>query len=121
MSVDEFPWAGSSRPIAVANGNNVDASASGQTAASLIAAGASLLATIAANPNRIGYVVQQQSANVIWVVLDDGLAGTATTIVLDPAAGANRQGGAIDMSSGPHAGRIRVYGTSGSQVAVAEW
>lgn len=105
----------------LANGDNDDASANGQTPTSLLAAGAVLLATIAPASRRIGFLVQQQSANVIWVVLDDGGAGASTTIVLDPAAGANRQGGSLDMSSCPHSGRIRVYGTSGSQVAVAEW
>lgn len=101
--------------------DNNDASSAGQTAATLLAAGAVLLATLAPRPRRIGYLVQQQSANIVWVVLDDGASNTATTIVLDPAAGANRQGGSLDMTSCPHQGRIRVYGTSGSQVAVAEW
>lgn len=105
----------------LANSNNVDASAGGQTPATLLDAGAVLLATVAANAHRIGFLVQQQSANAVWVVLDDGASSTPTTLVLDPAAGANRQGGSIDMSSCPHSGRIRVYGTSGSQVAVAEW
>lgn len=105
----------------LANANNVDASANGQTAASLLAAGAVLLATVAANAHRIGFLVQQQSANAVWVVLDDGGSGTATTIVLDPAAGAGRQGGSLDMTSCPHSGRIRVYGTTGAQVSVAEW
>jgi len=104
-----------------ANANNVDASAAGQTVTSLLAAGAVLLATMAVNTRRIGFLVQQQSASTVWVVMDDGGSGTQTTLVLDPAGAAGRQGGSVDMSSCPHSGRIRVYGTSGSQVAVAEW
>lgn len=117
--VNRFPWTGG--PSIPAVTTSTDYSSAGQTPTTLLAAGAVLLATVPANGLRIGFLVQQQSAGVIWVVLDDGEDGTPSTIVLDPAAGANRQGGSVDLSSCPHSGQIRVYGATGSQVAVVEW
>lgn len=96
---------------------NNDASAN----APAIPGALNLLATLPVNPQRIGYIVQQQSVNVLTVAFDDGASSTPTVLILDPAAAANRQGGAFTFTGMPHYGRIRVFGLAGSQVGAAEW
>lgn len=93
-----------------------DHSANAPTVGSL----GTLLTTIAVNAARRSAYVQNQSANVIFIVIDDGASSTPMIIVLDPGAGANRQGGAHGFSDFLHTGRIRVYGTAGAQIAAGE-
>lgn len=79
-----------------------------------------LLTTIGVNPSRNAAMVQNQSAAVIYVVLDDGISGTISVIALDPGAAAGRQGGSWDTRPILHKGRIRVYGTAGSQIMAGQ-
>lgn len=82
---------------------------------------AQLLATIALNSNRVGFLIQNQSADQLQVSLDDGAGGNEVILLLEPA-GANAGGDSVDMTGIQHWGRIRVYGpNAGAQCAVAEW
>ena len=77
-----------------------------------------LLATVAPG-NRSGfYSIQNQSVNQLTVVLDDGNGNAQTVFILGVAAGAGQPGGSMDNGMSAHVGRIRVYGTAGSQVAI---
>lgn len=79
----------------------------------------SLLKTIPANGFRIHVGVQNQSADEIQVVRDDGVSSTPTILLLDPGAGAGLQGGAWESST--FKGRLRIYSdNAGSQVAAYE-
>lgn len=84
---------------------------------------AHLLTTIPALSTRIGYVVQNQSTDVLAVVFSAaGVSGPYTMILLAAAAGAGQPGGSIDGSGLPHAGQIDIYGPSAvDNVAVREW
>lgn len=94
-----------------------DASVNQQTLSGL-----NLLATVAANTGRVGgYSIMNESAVTITVAFDDGAGGNVTQYVLGPAAAANQQGGYIDSAAGAFRGRIRVYGTAGSNVAIRTW
>ena len=75
-----------------------------------------LLATIPINGNRSTVEVQNQSAALIQVVLDDGsgTAGTISSYLLGPGTGANTAGGV--WNSQTFKGRVRVYGATGAQV-----
>ncbi|HEY0182348.1 MAG TPA: hypothetical protein VGC09_06015 [Rhodopila sp.] len=73
-----------------------------------------LLATIPLNLSRAYCIVQNQSADTLQIVADDGTGANQTTFLL-ASGGAGNQGGAIDMSN--EKGRIRIYGPPGSQVA----
>lgn len=77
-----------------------------------------LLATIPANPQRYVVEVQNQSAALIQVVKDDGSDNNKTSFLLASGGAAGTQGGA--WSSLTFRGRVRVYGPTGSQVAVAQ-
>lgn len=80
-----------------------------------------LLGTIAPNRARQGALVQNQSANTLYVVLDDGNASTPTIIVLGPASAAGKgDGGYWDTLGLLHTGRIRIYGTAGAQFAAGQ-
>jgi hypothetical protein len=85
--------------------------------------GLTLLATIAGNTARQGFLVQAQCTAGLTVALDDdaGLL-TATIVVLAGAASAGGQGASLTMSGMPHNGRIRIYSSnSGCQMAAREW
>lgn len=73
-----------------------------------------LLQTIPATPTRAFVEVQNQSANTIQVVRDDGAGNNVTTVLL-AGTGAGQQGGG--WSSSTFEGRVRVYGPTGSQIA----
>lgn len=75
------------------------------------------LVTILANANRRGLYVQNQSAGTIQVVL-----GT-TIILIDPGAGANRQGGDWSFAQAGilYTGQILICGAAGSQVGAMEY
>lgn len=75
-----------------------------------------LLATLPLNGNRAQVEVQNQSAALIQVVLDDGAAtaGTLSSILLNPGTGANTAG--QTWTSTAFRGRVRVYGATGAQV-----
>lgn len=83
-------------------------------------AAAQLLLTIAVNANRIGYVIQNQSADQLQVHLDNGTSGAS--ILLLASGGANAPGGSLNWDGMPHTGRIRIYGpNAGAQVGAREW
>lgn len=75
-----------------------------------------LLATIPINGNRVVVEIQNQSAAMIQLVLDDGAgtAGTVSSILLSPNSGANTAGSI--WASSTFKGRVRVYGATGAQV-----
>ena len=78
---------------------------------------ANLLATVPVNPARADIEVQNQSADPIQVVMDDGAGGNISVLLLAPGSGANSQGG--DWQSDTFKGRVRVYGpNAGDQVFV---
>lgn len=83
------------------------------------AAAASLLATVPVNSSRASIEVQNQSAEQIQVVLDDGAGNEESFILLLGGAAAGQQGG--DWRSTTFKGRVRVYGASAAdQVMVHE-
>ena len=81
------------------------------------------LCGLAANPSRLGFFVQNQSASVIQVVFTNPDNSGTTILLLEPSAsGAGHGGGFIDMGSCPHVGAIDVYAaTVGLQVGCADW
>jgi hypothetical protein len=85
---------------------------------------AHVLATIAANPARRGYVVQNQSADQLQVkYLNSAGAGTKTIILLEPSAtGAGHAGQAVDFNGMPHQGEIVILGpNAGAQLGARDW
>jgi hypothetical protein len=95
--------------------------------------GLNLLGTLFANAARVGYLVQVQDTatdcapasgvgiNGIVVAFDDGNGNNLLIGTLGFALTQGGQGGSFDMAGMPHAGRIRVYGKSGCQVALHQW
>lgn len=80
---------------------------------------ANLLSTAAVNSTRSSIEVQNQSANTLQVVLDDGAGANQAIILLAPGAGANSQG--ADWTSSTFRGRLRVFSASAlDQVCVHE-
>jgi hypothetical protein len=78
---------------------------------------ANLLSTVNVNAARNSIEVQNQSADQIQVVLDDGTGANSSIILLASGIGANAQGG--DWQSLTFKGRLRVYGlNAGDQVMV---
>ncbi|MCJ2019463.1 hypothetical protein MKK84_18810 [Methylobacterium sp. E-065] len=73
-----------------------------------------LLQSIPTTANRAYVEVQNQSANQLQLVRDDGAGNNVTTILL-AGTGAGQQGGG--WSSSTFKGRVRVYGPTGSQIA----
>jgi len=110
---------GASEPMASAGVSGSDASANPPSLAGL-----SLLATIpAANSPRRGYFIEAQCTAGLTVAFDDQ-AGTVmpTIVVLAGPSSNGGQGGALDMSSMPHTGRIRIYSSSPTcQMAARSW
>jgi hypothetical protein len=73
---------------------------------------ADLLLTIPTNATRKGFFIQNQDgANQVMVVIDDGAGNNLTKILLNAAGATPGQGGSVDFSGIPTQGRIRVYGT----------
>jgi hypothetical protein len=110
---------GASEPMASSGINGSDASANAPSLAGL-----TLLATIpsAGSPRR-GYFVQAQCSAGVTVVFDDQAGSLTPTFVVLAGAGSNGgQGGAVDMASMPHTGRIRIYSSSATcQMAARSW
>lgn len=80
-------------------------------------AGTTLIATVPANGTRAHLEVQNQSADEIIAVRDDGAGNNLSYIYMDPGAGAGFQGGA--WTSDTFKGRLRVYSANpASQVSV---
>ena len=80
--------------------------------------GLNLLSTINANRQRNVVGVQNQSTATLTLARDDGAGANLTVLILSPAASAGAQG--ADWSSQTFKGRLRVYGTAGSQIAAWE-
>lgn len=85
------------------------------------------LKTIPPDYSRNGYLIQNNdAAEYCWVVFDNFLdgttTGTGTVFALAPAPVANGQGGSLTYQSMPHAGRMRIYGTSAAtKVGARTW
>ena len=77
-----------------------------------------VLATIPANPNRNWVSVQNQSANDLQVVRDDGAGGQTTTLILASGGAVGLQGASYDSRT--FRGRLTVRGPAGSQFAAYE-
>lgn len=108
--------------VRIATALNNDYSANAITVTAILALPAVLLCTIPQNLNRKGFLVQNQSAAQIYMVMDDsGGAITPSVVILGGGSAASTQGGDSGFSGNPHHGRIRVYGTTGSQVMAADW
>lgn len=106
-------WATTAYAVQIAGSTGLDYSANQPAVA------AHLLSTVPANPLRNSVEVQNQSAEIIQVWLDDGnaTAGTLSVLLLAPGSGANTQG--ADWQSSTFKGRVRVYSaTAADQVAV---
>lgn len=102
--------------VGAAMAQNNDASANAPALPS------NLLATIAANPQRLGFFIQNQSAVVITVVFVNSTGSNNTILLLEPnASGAGHGGGYIDMGGCPHWGAIKIYGAVGSQVGACDF
>lgn len=83
--------------------------------------GLNLLSTVAASPARVGGCeIQNQSTNLVTLAFDQDVNSQLTVLELAPASTSPGQGGGYTCSFA-HQGRIRVYGTAGSQVAVRVW
>lgn len=85
--------------------------------------GLHLLSTIAPNLARAGYMIQNNDvADYVYPVFDDGASGTQTVYALAPAPVAGGQGGEMDWMAMPHSGRILIYGTNTTtKMAAREW
>jgi hypothetical protein len=84
---------------------------------------ANLLSTFPVNNSRLSFYIQNQSADTLQVVIDDGNGGPVTIVLVDPGAGANKQGGDWSPPIGWRlTGRIRIYGpNSTDQFAAREY
>ena len=80
--------------------------------------GLNLLATVNANAKRNAVGVQNQSTATLTLVRDDGAGNNTTVLILAPAAAAGAQGS--DWTSLSFKGRLRIFGTAGSQIAAWE-
>lgn len=100
-------------PVIMAGSIGVDHSANAP------ATPANLLLTIAANPARLGYLIQNQDTVSITVVLDDGAGGQLSKVILQGAPAAGGQGGSLDYTGAPCQGRIRVYSSSAASPVMA--
>ena len=96
--------------VTFAGGNGTDYSANAATVP-----GGSALVTIPVTSGRNYVEVQNQSAVTLQLVRDDGAGGNVTSIFLASGGGAGSQG--AGWSSSTFKGRVRVFGTAGSQVA----
>lgn len=92
--------------ITMAGGSGFDRSVN-PAAIPLAGYQAAALLTIAVNPRRNYLEIQNQSASMLQVVLDDGAGGTATSILLASGGAANTQGGSWDTQA--FKGRVRVF------------
>jgi hypothetical protein len=73
-----------------------------------------LLSTIVSTIARATFAVQNQSAYVLQIVIDDGFGNSPTSWLVDPSPyGAGRQGGWLGLSN--EKGRIQIYGPVGAQ------
>lgn len=83
------------------------------------------IASIPANAERIGYVIQNQSTNLnpVQVVFStSGVGAGDTIIILNAPTIAGAAGGDVDFNGLPHAGQIDVYAQSATdQVAARAW
>ena len=78
-----------------------------------------LLDTVAAGQRLGWWFCQNQSGGELYVALDDGAGNALSVFALDPAPSVGRQGASMGAAdTGPHLGRIRVYGSAGSQHAL---
>lgn len=84
--------------------------------------GLTLLKTMQANADRLGYGIQAQCVAGLTVVFDDG-SGQGQSIWLVAGSGADgQQGGSIDWAAMPHTGRILIYSSNAScQYAARDW
>jgi len=107
-------WPGPRASQAVALNNDYSANA-------LSLVGLTLLNTIPVNAFRIGYLIQNQSTAEVYLAYDDGVSSTPSVFVLNPNL-SNLGGDIADMTSMPHHGRIRIYGSVSTQrVGAADW
>lgn len=98
----------------VPTGNGTDYSANAPSLA------ANLLLTIPANADRIGFFIQNLSADPVQVVLSAAGSGAGDTVmVLNPAGGTGQAGGSVDFSGIPHGGEIQVYAANASDAVTA--
>jgi hypothetical protein len=117
----------SGQPAPVSSANPMPTALPATTGADWSNSAPSLLATlktIPANAARIGFSVQNQSAATLQIVLDhDGTGSNYTVWLVDPGAGANRQGGDWSFAQAGirHSGQIRICGATGSQLAAWEF
>lgn len=104
-------------PSAGSTGVNTSANQPASITA-ITGAGNVLLATIAATSSRTVVVIQNQSAATLIVVGDDGTSDTVIWTWLLTGVGADQEGSALPPELGKFKGRLRVYGPTGSRVAV---
>jgi hypothetical protein len=90
-------------------GMNVDASVNAVATTGLV-----LLMTIAANPDRRWFRIQNNAAGQIVAELTDGLGGTPTRYVVQAAR-------TLDYNDAPHLGQIDLDGAADASIAAAEW
>jgi hypothetical protein len=100
---------------AIATSPNTDFSVN-----ALSTSGLTLLTTMPANPDRKGYIVQNQSAAAIVVEFVNP-NGPSTYVILGAGTGANTAGASVDQGGLPHSDTIKVWGAGGSQVSAAQW
>lgn len=80
---------------------------------------ANVLSTVAANGSRAFIEVQNQSANQLQVVLDDGIGGVPSIILLAAGTGINTPG--ADWTSNTFKGRLRVFSASPLDQVMVHW
>jgi hypothetical protein len=84
-------------------------------AATIPISGLVLLRTIPVFANRAYVEIQNQSANAIQIVRDDGANNNQTSLLLASGGAPNTQGGG--WTSATFKGRILIYGVAGSQIS----
>lgn len=91
-------------------------------------AGTSLLATVPAGnlgtggaARTGGYFIQNQSANLAYAVFDNGVGANLSVLGLPAGTGIDTLGGVLQSGEDPFTGRIRIYGTAGSQICTRVW
>lgn len=85
-------------------------------------AGLTLVQTIPIDQRRLGYFVQNQDINKVYVVFDRDASDTGSVAILAAASALGEPGGYIDMQAMPHSGRMRVYCSAATpRIAARAW
>lgn len=77
------------------------------------------LKTIVANPNRRGYLIQNQCKDDLWLKFTADGTGTPSWFKAESGGADYAQGGSYDWSRFPHTGQIEIFGKAGTVLYAA--